>query len=117
MACDLSGVSRSLILSQMKKDPYFADEVKEAQEAAFDRLEGEAYQRAVHGVLEPVFHKGYICGDIRKYSDSLLIKMLEANNPKYKKVPIIESPESVDLSKLSNEELDQLEKILNKTQP
>jgi hypothetical protein len=48
-------------------------------------LESEARRRAVDGVDEPVFHKGRICGTVRKYSDALLMFLLRGNAPeKYK---------------------------------
>ena len=43
--------------------------------------EEEADRRAVEGVLEPQYHKGDICGYVRRYSDSLLALQLKAGNP------------------------------------
>jgi hypothetical protein len=43
--------------------------------------EDEADRRAVEGTLEPQFHKGEICGYVRKYSDQLLALQLKAGNP------------------------------------
>ena len=44
-------------------------------------MEREAARRAYHGVEEPVFHKGEVCGSIRKYSDTLMIFLLKARRP------------------------------------
>jgi hypothetical protein len=64
-----------------KDDPEFVRGMKAAREEAADRMEQEALRRAVDGVDEPVFHKGEVCGAIRKYSDTLLIFMLKAARP------------------------------------
>ena len=44
-------------------------------------LEDEAIRRAREGVDEPVFYKGEHCGNVRRYSDTLLIFMLKARKP------------------------------------
>jgi hypothetical protein len=38
-------------------------------------------RRAYHGVEEPVFYKGVQCGSVTKYSDRLLMFLLQARNP------------------------------------
>lgn len=55
--------------------------VAEAMDAATDLLEEEARRRAVTGVLEPVFHGGKRVGTIRRYSDTLLIFLLNGARP------------------------------------
>lgn len=59
----------------------FAEAMTRAKEEADDRLETEALRRAVEGVDEPVFHKGKVCGKVRRYSDGLLQALLRANRP------------------------------------
>lgn len=56
----------------------FGEHVKEVLEESKDALEKEAFRRAVEGVEEDVYYKGEIVGTVRRYSDSLLSKMLEA---------------------------------------
>jgi hypothetical protein len=46
-----------------------------------DTLEAEADRRAAEGTLRPVFYKGEQCGEIREYSDTLLIFRLKALRP------------------------------------
>lgn len=60
---------------------------KEAQRQIAVALESEAVRRAVEGVQEPIYSKnGKLVGHRRKYSDALLLKLLEANNPEKFKV-------------------------------
>ena len=46
-----------------------------------DALEDEAIRRAREGVVEPVFQAGLHCGNVRKYSDLLLIFLLKSRRP------------------------------------
>ncbi|MDD5338467.1 MAG: hypothetical protein PHG35_03525 [Dehalococcoidales bacterium] len=52
-----------------------------ARKQAVTVLEDEAHRRAYTGVDEPVYYKGQVCGVVRKYSDTLLIVLLKANDP------------------------------------
>lgn len=49
---------------------------------AADRLEREAWRRAVEGWEEPVYPKGQLVGTVRLYSDTLLALLLRAARPK-----------------------------------
>lgn len=51
---------------------------------AVERMENEARRRAVEGTLRPVFHGGAQVGEVREYSDTLLIFLLKAHDPKYR---------------------------------
>lgn len=82
-ACEACGIPVRAAKAEMKKNPEFADQVEESLQIAFDRLEGEAYRRAIIGVEEPVFYKGRPVHKVRKYSDYLLAKMLSARVPGY----------------------------------
>src|SRR5260221_14175693 len=55
----------------------FAGAWDEALQQAADVLETEARRRAADGWDEPVFHQGFVCGIVRKYSDTLLIFLLK----------------------------------------
>lgn len=59
----------------------YAEAVEDAMEAAADRLEREAFRRAVEGVDEPVYQGGELVGTVRKYSDTLLIFLLKGARP------------------------------------
>lgn len=61
---------------------------QEAQRQVSVALESEATRRAVDGVLEPIYDKeGKLKGHKRRFSDSLLLELLKANNPEKFKVP------------------------------
>lgn len=55
--------------------------VAEAIDASMDLLEQEARRRAEEGVLEPVYQGGKKVGTIRRYSDTLLIFLLNGGRP------------------------------------
>lgn len=79
------GVSRTGIYQQRENDEEFAVAWDEAIDHYVDALEAEADRRAKEGTLKPVFFKGEQCGEIREYSDLLLIFRLKALRPdKYK---------------------------------
>lgn len=59
------------------KNPVYAEAFLEAGENAADLLEAEARRRAIEGTDEPVFFQGEQCGQIRKFSDTLLIFLLK----------------------------------------
>ena len=59
----------------------FAAATAEAIDAAADLLEQEARRRAEEGVLEPVYQGGKKVGTIRRYSDTLLIFLLNGARP------------------------------------
>lgn len=56
----------------------FETAVSEAEELAADNIEREAYRRAVKGVQKGVYYKGIRMDTERVYSDTLMVKMLEA---------------------------------------
>lgn len=104
------------------KDSEYAKAFDEAHEQACESLETEARRRAVEGTDKPVFHQGTQCGVIREYSDTLLIFLMkgampkkyrenyshEHSGPEGKAIQV----ESIDVSKLSTEQLTQLQAIL-----
>lgn len=84
-ACDASGVSRSTVYRLRADDEAFAAAFDEAREVAWDRLEREAFRRAVDGVREPLVSAGRVVRDddgeiiyVNRYSDSLAALMLKA---------------------------------------
>jgi hypothetical protein len=123
-AAQAADIDRSTHYGWLKDDKDYAEAFKHADEEAGDTLEAEARRRAVEGIEEPVFHQGMVVGTIRKYSDTLLIYLLNGSKPeKYKQrvhsdvtakvdATVTQKP---DLSKLSDEELMQLEQLLTKT--
>lgn len=86
-ACRNARIDRHEVYNYRKTDSDFADAWDDALEQATDLLEEEARRRAYSGVEEPVFGSlgqglgtGEV-GTIRKYSDTLLIFLLNGNRP------------------------------------
>lgn len=68
-----------------KADPEFAKQWEEALERGADALEAEAVRRAHDGVEKPVYQGGKLVGQVREYSDQLLMFLLKGVKPdKYK---------------------------------
>lgn len=91
------------------KEPEFAEEVKAAEVEATENLEAEATRRAMTGVVEPVFYQGKAVGGIRRYSDTLLIFLLKARNPKKYRENV-----SISIEREMEEVLDRLKNSLPK---
>lgn len=84
------GASRSTVYEWREADAEFAKEWERAMRVATLGLEDEARRRGEEGVEEPVFHMGAVCGTVRKYSDTLLIFLLKARDPKYREKTAME---------------------------
>jgi len=80
-AAAAADINRTLHYDWLEKDPEYAAAVEDARAQAVERMEREALKRAVEGWEEPVFHKGSVCGTVRKFSDTLLIFLLKGNAP------------------------------------
>lgn len=80
-AAATTGISRVEWYRTRREEPDFAKAWEEALEHGTDALEDEAVRRGTEGTLRPVFHQGVECGQVREYSDTLLIFMLKARRP------------------------------------
>jgi hypothetical protein len=121
-ACEISGIGRSTVY-RWRDDPEFEVKFKDAVEEAVDRLEAEARRRAVEGVEEPIIGRvdkdldGVIV-HVRKYSDRLMELLLRGNrrdkyNTKQHEITGKDgAPLSIDPSKLSDEQLQQVAQLL-----
>jgi hypothetical protein len=101
-AAAAAGIDRDMHYIWLRTDPTYPGRFDEAWDQAIDTLESEAARRAFEGVAEPVFHAGKRVLDvaldekgeikrnaagkpiavpaaIRKYSDPLLMFMLNGN--------------------------------------
>lgn len=67
--------------NEYDSDPAFYEEALEAQALITDRIEAEAFRRAVDGVVKPVYYKGQRVDEIVEYSDTLLARMLAGRRP------------------------------------
>jgi hypothetical protein len=123
-SAEIAEIDRSTHYEWLNTDADYKEAFEQAHEVAGDRLEQEARRRAVEGVEEPVFYKGEEVGTIRKYSDPLLIFLLKGAKPeKYKERTQNENKNDntnvnvntdIDLSKLSEKELESLERLAEK---
>lgn len=84
-AAEIAGCERHLHQYWMNQEGEEGDRYHGAYElakaVAGELLESEATRRAVKGVEEPVFYQGEKCGEVQKYSDTLLIFLLKAARP------------------------------------
>jgi len=88
LAAGIAGITRARAYQVRKADLVFAAAWEEAEEQAADRLEAEAWRRAVVGVPEPLVSAGKIVRDddgepiaTRRYSDNLMIALVKARRP------------------------------------
>jgi hypothetical protein len=129
-AARVAGISRQTFYEWRERDKKFAELATVAEQEALDLMEHEAWRRAVSGVKKPVYQSGKKVGVVREYSDVLLIFLLKARDPeKYREIRVqhehagkgggpirhqVDGVDFVDLSRLSDEELAQLEELVEK---
>jgi hypothetical protein len=108
----------------LRQDPTYSARFRQARIWAAQTLEDEAVRRAIEGVRRPLLYKGkqvYIQGQAQyriEYSDRLLMRLLEAFLPKKyggRPDPIIVNLSDLDTSKLTDEQLETLVDILERT--
>lgn len=117
-SCRAAGIGRTLAYQWRKDDPDFAAAWDEAEEEAADRLEQEAWRRAVDGIDKPVTFQGVITDTYKEHSDKLLEILLKAHRPE-KYVERLRSeisgpggaPIKLDMSNLTDEQLAALEAL------
>src|SRR5690242_2167090 len=80
-AAPAAGIDRKTHYNWLKSDAEYAELFERAKEDYLEKLEAEADRRAVEGTLRPVFHQGEECGQIREFSDTLLIFRLKCLAP------------------------------------
>lgn len=78
------GINPETVRQHRMKFPEFGQAVAEAYRDFQESLETEALRRARSGTLEPVFQKGVKVGEIRRFSDQLLLEMLRRHIPEYR---------------------------------
>lgn len=120
-ACEQIGISRQTAYQERQRNEDFAVKWADVEERTTETMEREAYRRAVEGIVEPVVSAGKHVTDVTSYSDRLLEFMLKARRPeKYRdRVDVkhsgsVEKRVKVDLGRLSEEQLAQLEGIVEK---
>lgn len=81
-AATAAGWTTSYAHSLKKSDPEFMEMWINAIDFSTDALEEAARNRAIDGVVKPVFQQGRLVGHITEYSDGLLTTLLKAKRPK-----------------------------------
>lgn len=76
-----AGFSRRTAYEWRDDDENFAAEWKVAEDEAADKLEREAWRRAVEGTDKPVTYQGKIMASYKEYSDKMLEILLKAHRP------------------------------------
>lgn len=89
-ACTAAACSRANAYAERERSAEFAKLWDEAKKISVERMEDEARRRAVEGTLRPVFQGGDRVGQVREYSDTLLIFLLKAHDPKYREKQTVE---------------------------
>lgn len=80
-AARTAGVARRTVYEWRDADEAFRAAWFEAEEEAADRLEREAWRRAVEGTDKPVTFQGVITATYKEYSDRMLELLLKAHKP------------------------------------
>lgn len=80
-AARAANIERSTPYKWRDADPDFFAQWVEAEEYAADRLEREAWRRAVEGIDKPVIHLGVITDTFKEYSDRMLEILLKGHRP------------------------------------
>lgn len=81
-ALQQAGIPSLRVIEQwVQNDPEFKWRYAEAQALLADQMEAAAFKRGVQGVDKPVYWQGMEVGQIKEYSDTLLVKLLQAKLP------------------------------------
>lgn len=100
VAVKRAAISRRIAYVWRGDDPVFAVEWEDAMQEYCDTLEAEADRRAVEGVPSRLYFdkEGNQIGEIRRYSDTLLIQRLKALKPEiYREPPSGIDPKVINL--------------------
>lgn len=123
-ACEAIGICRNTAYQERQRNEDFALAWHDIEERTTEVMEREAYRRAVEGVTEPVVSAGQYVTDVQKFSDRLLEFMLKSRRPeRYRdRVSVdhsgsVEKRVKLDLAKLSPEQLEHLEGIVETLEP
>ena len=85
--CNVSEAARAAAIGRRTAyewrdaDETFAADWDDAEQEAADKLEREAWRRAVEGVDKPVTHQGVITATYKEYSDRMLEILLKGHRP------------------------------------
>lgn len=102
-ACKAAGISRSTFYDWTEKYEQFSILYHQAEQIANDAIRAEIFRRGHDGWLEPQFSAGKNMGNVRKYSDTLLIFLAKARMPEFRdksSVDVNTNARSVEIYKI-----------------
>lgn len=80
-SANFAGVNRRTVYTERGNSETFREAWDDAVEEGMDFLEEEARRRAYEGTLKPVYQRGDKVGEIREFSDTLMIFLLKGRRP------------------------------------
>ncbi len=80
-SCLAAAYGRASVYEWREADEAFKAAWDDAADEGTDRMEDEAYRRAVRGTTKPVFQGGKRVGEVQEFSDTLMIFMLKGRRP------------------------------------
>ncbi len=101
-----AGASIRAFYKWREDDWAFAADWEAALECAIDRLEDEAFRRALQGVTVPVYYRGKPVGVLSKYSDRLLIFLLTRLRAHKYREPLFSVDQDNPMEKIPDDRLD-----------
>ena len=113
-AARAANISRTAAYEWKEADPKFSAAWIEAEEIAADKLEREAWRRAVEGVDKPVIHLGVITDTFKEYSDRMLEILLKGHRPNKFKDRVQNEHTGKDGASLADEMISASERVAAK---
>lgn len=83
-SADAAQITHTCHYTWLKIDKIYQKAFELAEPIAVAYLESVAVKRATEGYTEPVFYQGVQCGEVQKYSDSLLQFLLKGRDKRYR---------------------------------
>lgn len=83
-ACRTAKVGRATVYEWRERYPAFVEAMDAALAVAIELMEEEVHRRAVRGTLSPVYYKGDVVGQVREYSDTLLMFLVKRHKAEYR---------------------------------
>jgi hypothetical protein len=84
LAARAARVTRREVRDMCQRDTSFAEAVESALEDAVDDLERVARDRALHGTMRGIYHRGQLVGTRTEYDDALLLALLRAKRRQFR---------------------------------
>lgn len=80
----MAGIDPGRMVYYIGKEKALKAQEMLAMQGYCELIDAAVHDRAINGVTRNVYFKGTVCGTERHYSDSLLLALAKANNPKYR---------------------------------